>query len=179
MITFTKQNSLMTELLQQMDNSTKSKKIMGDYERLFKLFSSDIIEFHGCTLLASNINLAHLTSTQKDVISDKTRFESFENHLHCSDFLSPKFKRDVHSLLKVGLIIAYILSQKLAFMFPTVKFRIDVACNVKSLYEETKFEDSFNDCTVRFHELRDGDPSYLNDDLEKYLYDAVGYIDIG
>lgn len=77
---------------------------------------------------------------------DKTALESLENHIHINEILGKKVGR---ILFRVAIIIGEAWANRLKSEFPGKHFRVYLA---KS-----------DDITLRFHQVHEGEPNWLND----------------
>lgn len=102
---------------------------------------------------------------------DLTDMECTINHIHITDFLSPypAPKPDAVDCLRESIRYVKDLQQRLSADFPEIPFRIILSVE----WENPK------SCVIRFHRIRDNEPSSLNtDDLDGYLEEGILYIDI-
>ena len=147
-----------------------------DISALSKILLSNFVIHQGCYLLEYSLPTGFNPIPNQEFIPDKsffdrTSYEYFQNHLHTRELLTST-KTSLHHLL-TGIIIADNLKDKLKVSFPSRKFRIIVSYPVLPLSAE---EDEIkNDCTIRFHAMREGE--YFISDLDEFKFDAIGVID--
>lgn len=89
---------------------------------------------------------------------DPTEFECSVNHIHIDDYIRRTSSND--ELLWQGFLYAKQLMQDLITAFPDKRFIVILSF------------DGFPDCTVRFHQTREGN-NWLMDDLESYKLEAI------
>jgi hypothetical protein len=140
-------------------------------------FLSEIVIYQGCYVMESALPKSIIPQPDQafepnEYIPDRSGYEYFENHLHTSGLFRDGTK-GLHHLL-MGVMLAEQLKNKLKLSYPEVTFRIIVSVNVIPFDNED--EDVMNDCVVRFYAVREGEN--ILDEIEEYLYDAIGIIDI-
>jgi hypothetical protein len=96
---------------------------------------------------------------KEETFGDKTGLEAYVNHIHIADYLERPADVLVQTLLYIDRIAA--------------AWRASGAAGTLRIVVSSDGED----CTVRFHLLRLG-RALLDDDLESYALEAVGYIDV-
>lgn len=195
MVAFTYTNKLMDDCLQELEaylNDDKPK-FKGDIIRLNQFILSDIITHQGCYLLTYAMPAGLKVEPQKEFVPDeyfpdRTGYECYENHVHTQDILRSS-KPGIHHLA-TGISLAEILCLKLLARYPDIKFHIIVSFpvrpivldNVKPTYIASASSSPLegdtavrNDCTVRFHAVRENEIIY--DDLEAFRFEAMSVIE--
>jgi len=175
---FTTKNILMENCLQELITSTDSAPgFQCEIFNLSKVLLSGFAIHQGCYLREYGLPKGFVPIPEQEFVPDKvfpdrTGFECFENHLHSTDLLK-NYKKSIYHLL-TGIIVADNLKYKLKSVFPLVKFRIIVSFSVLPLSADD--DEIKNDCTVRFHAIRDGE--FIYDNLGDFKFEAIGIIEV-
>lgn len=125
--------------------------------QLEELVAAGFVTRDGCVFNASLLKGSF--GAEKEALGGRTGVESYVNHVHVSDYLEPPADMLVQGVLYMDRIAAAWRAWGEA---GTLRIVIS--------WDGT-------DCTVRFHLLRPG-RALLDDDLESYEREGVGYIDI-
>lgn len=174
---FSTKNKLMDSIFPEVIASINSVSgIRYEISTLAKILLSNFVIHQGCYLL--EFTLPEDFSSNPDQVftrsnfADRTGYECYENHLHTIDIIKGS-QPGIHHLL-TGIIIADNLRYKLKAMFPSTRFRIIVSFPVLPLSADD--DEIKNDCTIRFHLVRDGE--YIFDNLDDFKFEAMGVIEV-
>jgi hypothetical protein len=175
---FTTKNAIMANCLQELITSIDSNSVFQcEISDLSEALLSRFVIHQGGYLLEYALLKGFVPNPEQEFIPsqsllDRTGYECSKNHLHTRDLLEDD-KKGLHHLL-AGIIFADNLRYKLKSKFPFSKFKIIVGFSVFPL---SKGDNEIkNDCTIRFHSIRDGESIY--DNLENFKTDAVGIIEV-
>jgi hypothetical protein len=175
---FLKSNVLMDDCCQELDTFMNSdSNILCNIAILSEVLLSNIVIHKGCYLLEFALPKDIHPEPEADFapddnFPDRTGYECFKNHIHTMDILEDS-QKGLHHLL-TGIIIAEHLRYKLKSIFPFQIFRIIVSYPVLPITKDDA--EIKNDCTVRFHSVRDNEIIYEN--LDDYQFDAIGIIQV-
>ena len=175
---FTNKNALMENCLQELITSIDTNSdFKCEISNLSKALLSRFVIHQGCYLLEyalpkDFVPYPEQKFVRSQIFSDRTALECSENHLHTQDLLEDH-NEGLHHLL-AGVIVADNLRYKLKSEFPSGKFRIIVSFPFFPLGKDDG--EIKNDCTVRFHSIRDGELVYAS--LDDFKYEAIGIVDV-
>ncbi len=174
---FSVKNKLMENVFPDVIEASNSQTVVRyDISILSKVLLSSFVMHQGCYLLEFALPAGfHPNPEQafpKSNFTNQTSYECYENHLHTVDILK-RSKQGINHLL-TGIILADYFRYKLEVVFPAQRFRIIVSYPVLPISPED--HEIKNDCTVRFHAVRDGEVIF--DNLDDFKYEAMGIIEV-
>jgi hypothetical protein len=149
-------NSLFRRLLEQ--PATTEIEVPIEYRTFVAGGFKDV---EGC-LFFREFALGQRTAAALPHFGDATGYEASVNGHHLKYYLPPDAPRDTVTLAHVTLACARFLARRL-------RSASNEPCRVIVTV-------SANDATIRFHKLREDEPTWLSSNLEGYE-EAVGYLD--
>ena len=159
-----KKNRKMQKLLDEIQKKNNVKLEMGE-EQLEKLLNPSFKMVQDCIVISereTNELEKNFEQVIMEYFGDRTGYEASATETRINDFFQKKIP--ISSMLRIVFLLIPIWADKISKIAPMVKVRFVVSS-------------SNEEVILRFHQLRNDEPSWLIENLEDYNTEAVGYID--
>ena len=156
-------NIRMEELLERASALSRESSLNTDTEQLDKLFFPPFKQLRDCVIISDKpVNiLEDFFDKAIKLYGDKTGYESScgETRINCY------FRNNISVLveIKIAMMVLKIWGLQLKKLEPQSNFCMIMCC------DECNVE-------IRFHKIHIGEKMWLDNNLEKYTHEAVGYM---
>lgn len=155
-------NRRMKELLQSISNSIHKEEIRWNIQQMNKLFCPSFQKVKDCMIITEK-NVCELEKVFDSIIetyTDKTGYEASNTETRINYYIENEIS--VETSIQIAFMVIGIWALRLKQLEPESKFCF-IICSDEDFVE------------IRFHKVRDNENLWLEEDIESYQDEAIGY----
>ena len=156
-------NKKMKKLLNDISNSSIEEEFKIELEQLKKLFFPPFKQVKDCVIFSEkSVNkLEETFDKAMGMYLDKTGYEASNTETQINSFFEDSISMEFGT--KLALMVLKVWKLQLKDMNPQSNFCLIISC------DEDRVE-------IRFHQVRENEKMWLDEELEHYKDEAIGYV---